>query len=116
MSYLEVLSDARVSLLWKDRRVLDPRVPSRRHVPNDRLLAGAIRVVVTVWACLVVALVSVVLVGVALSIARIIARGVGSVSRRVGRGCVGGSTLYAGLVLCRVGRRTTNGSESTKAI
>lgn len=73
MSCLEVLSNARVSLLREDRRVLNSRVASRRHVPNDRLLTGPIRVVVTVRACLVVTLVSIVLVGVAVGIAGVIA-------------------------------------------
>lgn len=116
MSYLKVLSNARVSLLRKDRRVFDPSVASRRHVPNDRLLTGTVRVVVTVRTCLVVALVSIVLVGVALGIAGVIARGVGAVSRRVRRRGIGGSPLYAGLVLCRVGHCTTDGPESTEAI
>ena len=116
MSYLEVLSNARVSLLRKDRRVFDPGVASRRHYQNDRLQTCAIWIVVTVRARLVVALVSVVLVGVALGIAGVIARGIGAVSGRVGRRCIGGSALYASLVLCRVGHRTTDGSECAEAI
>lgn len=70
----------------------------------------------TIWTLLVVALVVVVLVGVAHTHARVVARGIGSVSGRVGRRRIGGSTLYASLVLCRVGRSTTNGAKRTEAI
>lgn len=60
--YLKVLRNAGVSLLWEDGGVLDSCVSPRRHVPNDRLLTSAIRVVVTIWTALVVALVVVVFV------------------------------------------------------
>lgn len=43
---LEVLRNAAVALLREDGRVLDPRVPSRRHVPYDGLPAAAVPVVI----------------------------------------------------------------------
>lgn len=83
MSSLEVLGNTRVSLLWENRGVLDPRVPSRGNIPNDRLLASAIWVVVTIRALLVVALVIVVLVGVTRTHAGVVSRSIGSIGSRV---------------------------------
>lgn len=113
---LEVLRDARVSLLREHGRVLNPRVPPRRDIPDDRLLTSAVWIAGPVRALLVVALVSVIVIGVACAHARVLARSIRTVGGRVGRRCVRGSTLHTSLVLCRVWRSTANGTKRTETI
>jgi hypothetical protein len=108
---LEVRGDAAVPL-WEDGGVLDPGVSSCRHVPYYWLLV-AVCTVAAVGALLVAAVALFVLLVLAVvGHAGVLARVVGVIGCRVGRGCVRGSTGYASLVVGRGG----DGTESCNAV
>ena len=112
---LEVLRNARVPLLREHGRVLDSCVPPCGDISDDRLLVAAIGIVGAVRAVLVVALVLVVFTWVAHCYS-IFARTIRSVGGRVGGRCIGGSSVHAALVLCRVWNSAASGTQGTDAI